>query len=232
MGVSFPEKVSRFHGTLLGSDRHRSIRTSRDVPLNSSTVVGRFQRRVGSFRPRWYRVHRGQTPIQTERQFDGRLDDSRRVEVDNGFSSPFTEDKMHRCLALDVVMPYFVAVVEHLTSKDQLLLIRGYALPVLNGKLDVFNGVMRVDLYGERLSPERFNINRKISVRNVLETLSGGILILDFKKKSTSNSLISRETVSQTSELSSTVPRSGAAGMRASMTTHGIGYKWDAVFSS
>lgn len=72
---------------------------------------------------------------------------------------------MHRCLALDVVMPYFVAVVEHLTSKDQLLLIRGCAHLVLNGKLDVFNGVVRVNLYGECLSPERFNINRKIPVR-------------------------------------------------------------------
>lgn len=55
---------------------------------------------------------------------------------------------------LDVVVGKSSAVFELLSSKDQALLIRRNALLVLNLRLDVVDGIGRLDLKGDGLASE------------------------------------------------------------------------------
>lgn len=55
---------------------------------------------------------------------------------------------------LDVVVGQGAAVFELLASEDQALLVRGNALLVLDLRLDVVDGVARLNLEGDGLASE------------------------------------------------------------------------------
>jgi hypothetical protein len=59
-----------------------------------------------------------------------------------------------RGFLLDVVVGQGAAVFELLASEDQALLVRGDALLVLDLRLDVVDGVARLNLEGDGLASE------------------------------------------------------------------------------
>ena len=61
---------------------------------------------------------------------------------------------MEGALLLDVVVRESAAVLELLASKNQTLLVRRNSLLVLNLRLDVLDGVRRLDIKGDRLTRE------------------------------------------------------------------------------
>jgi len=65
-----------------------------------------------------------------------------------------TEDKVEGRLLLDIVVRESTAVFELFTSKDKTLLVRGNALLVLDLRLDIVNGIRRLDLEGDGLARE------------------------------------------------------------------------------
>merc|ERR1711874_647923 len=69
-------------------------------------------------------------------------------------TSPETEDKVKGGLLLDVVVGEGPAVLKLLASEDQPLLVRGYALLVLDLGLDVLDGVGGLDLKGDGLASQ------------------------------------------------------------------------------
>ncbi|KAJ7045626.1 hypothetical protein C8F04DRAFT_442881 [Mycena alexandri] len=65
-----------------------------------------------------------------------------------------TENKVEGRLLLNIVVRKSAAILELLSGKDQALLVRGDALLVLNLRLDVVDGVGRLDLEGNGLPRE------------------------------------------------------------------------------
>ena len=66
---------------------------------------------------------------------------------------------MKRRLLLNVVVAEGTAVLELFAGKDQTLLIGRDALLVLNLRLDIVNGVRRLDIEGDGLSGEGLDKN-------------------------------------------------------------------------
>jgi hypothetical protein len=64
------------------------------------------------------------------------------------------EDEMKGRFLLNVVVGKGSAVFELLSSKDQALLVRRNTLLVLNLRLDVVDGIGRLDLKGDGLASE------------------------------------------------------------------------------
>jgi len=65
-----------------------------------------------------------------------------------------TKDEMKRRFFLNVVVRKCSAVFELLASKDQSLLLRGNSFLILNLRLDVLDGIIRLDVQSDRLSCE------------------------------------------------------------------------------
>jgi hypothetical protein len=65
-----------------------------------------------------------------------------------------TEHKVEGGLLLDVVVTEGTAVLELLSGKDETLLIRGDALLVLDLRLDIVNGVRRLDIESDGLASQ------------------------------------------------------------------------------
>ena len=64
---------------------------------------------------------------------------------------------MKGALLLNVVIGECAAVLELLSGEDQALLIRGDALLVLDLRLNIVDGVRRLDFQSDRLSGECLN---------------------------------------------------------------------------
>jgi hypothetical protein len=74
-------------------------------------------------------------------------------------SSTKTKDKVKRRLLLDVVVRKSTSVLELLSGENQTLLIRGDALLVLDLRLDIVDGVRRLDVESDGLAGEGFHEN-------------------------------------------------------------------------
>ena len=70
-----------------------------------------------------------------------------------------TEDKVEGGLLLDVVVRKSTAILELLAREDETLLIRGDTLLILNLRLDVLDGVRRLDVERDGLAGEGFDEN-------------------------------------------------------------------------
>ena len=68
-----------------------------------------------------------------------------------------TEDKVEGGLLLDVVVRKSTAILELLAREDETLLIRGDTLLILNLRLDVLDGVRRLDVERDGLAGEGFH---------------------------------------------------------------------------
>merc|ERR1719300_643372 len=70
-----------------------------------------------------------------------------------------TKDKMKGGLLLNVVVRKRTSIFQLLTSEDQSLLLRGDSFLVLDLRFDVLNGVIWLDVQGNRLSREGLDEN-------------------------------------------------------------------------
>merc|ERR1712200_286387 len=91
-------------------------------------------------------------------------------------TSPETEDKVEGGLLLDVVVGEGPAVLKLLASEDQPLLVRGYALLVLELGLDVLDGVRGFDLKGDGLASEGLDEDLHTSPETEAK-VKGGLLL-------------------------------------------------------
>ena len=82
-------------------------------------------------------------------------------QTHNLVSTTKTENQVKGRLLLDVVVREGTAILKLLTSKDQTLLIRGDSLLVLDLRLNIVNGVRRLNIQGDGLASEGLNKNLK-----------------------------------------------------------------------
>merc|ERR1711907_136198 len=82
-------------------------------------------------------------------ELERRLDDA----------SPKAEHQVERALPLDVVVRERASVLELLSRENETLLIRRNAFLVLDLRLDVLDGVRRLDLEGDGLTREGLDEN-------------------------------------------------------------------------
>ena len=78
-----------------------------------------------------------------------------------GHTSPETEDEVESRLLLDVVVREGSTVLKLLSGEDQTLLVWGDTLLVLDLRLDIVDGVRRLDLEGDGLTRETVGVKRR-----------------------------------------------------------------------
>jgi len=96
------------------------------------------------------------------------------------------KDKMKRGLFLDVVIRKRTSIFELLSSEDQPLLLRWDSFLVLDLCLDVLNGVVRLDVQGDRLSREGFDEDLHGTTAKAKDKMKRGLFLDVVIRKSTS----------------------------------------------
>ena len=87
-----------------------------------------------------------------------------------------TEDQVKGRLLLDVIVGKGATILELLAGEDQALLVRGDALLVLDLRLDIVDGVRRLDLEGDRLAGEGLDEDLH-STAETEDEMEGGLLL-------------------------------------------------------
>ena len=98
--------------------------------------------------------------IDGVRRLDLQRDGLTREGLDEDLhSTAETKDQMESGLLLNVVIRESASVFELLSGEDQALLIRGNSLLVLDLRLDIVDGIRRLDLKGDGLAGESLDEN-------------------------------------------------------------------------
>merc|ERR1712176_1548971 len=93
---------------------------------------------------------------------------------------------MKRGLFLDVVIRKRTSIFELLSSEDQPLLLRRDSFLVLDLCLDVLNGVVRLDVQGDRLSREGFDEDLHGTTAKAKDKMKRGLFLDVVIRKRTS----------------------------------------------
>jgi hypothetical protein len=80
-----------------------------------------------------------------------------KIGLMRGSSSPESEDEVESAFFLDVVVAKSASIFELFSSKNQALLVRGYAFFVLDFLFDLVNGVRAFDLQSDGFASESFD---------------------------------------------------------------------------
>ena len=104
-----------------------------------------------------------------------------------------TKNEVERALLLDVVVGEGATVLELLAGEDQTLLVGRDALLVLNLRLDIVDGIGRLDLERDRLAREGLNEDLHTATETEHEVEGGLLLNVVVRKSAAVFKLLARE---------------------------------------